>query len=552
MWDSRIFRKKLLHQIISDRKAWIVSGIISLFLSVFMVSGYLLDKTGSVGNVRFVQILAGIFIFAVSLFLNLFLFFFVDGISFRFRSKVTVKAGEPDKNVSPGRKNVRNYSYVIYFFAILAGWLPSFLGLYPGLFTYDSVAQYKMVERGLITSHHPVIHTLLLGGLTNLSNNLFGDVNKGVLAYTVIQMLVMAACFAYMIKFEEKAGMHIITRILSVAWLCFFPPNVILVMSCTKDSMFSAFVVLFTVLNAEWITEGEKFQTGKKESVLWIIAAFFTILMRKNAIYAMIPFLLLFFIVMRKEWKRVLLMLAILCVLVVFYEGPFCAAVVKESEDEREKMSVPCQQIMRVYKTRGNDLSAEERDEIENMFKDTAFDYYNPKIADAVKSNLKIKKFRKDRKYYIKKYLEYGIRFPVEYLDSFLLNTMDSWYPFSEMVLDGRGREGYLSIESREPAASRPLIPAIWNYYRIYVDSPLVQTYPVSKLVFSPAFYLYFLMFTTGYLVWKKKVTAALPFVFIWLLWGSFLLGPVVLIRYYIYLYYLIPFEISVWKIYCD
>ena len=217
-----------------------------------------------------------------------------------------------------GNKSEKSYlNFLFYYLGILLCWFPSFLGLYPGLFTYDSTGQLEMVKYHEITTHHPVIHTLFLGGLANLSQNLFGGVNKGVMVYTVIQMFIMAFCFAYVLDFVCKAGIKKWLIFVFLLWFGFFPPNVVLVMSCTKDSLFSAFLVLFVVKCIELFDGGEEYINNTKKMFFWTVSAFLTIAFRNNALYAIILFLPIVFIMNRKYVKKIILFVLLIFILIL-------------------------------------------------------------------------------------------------------------------------------------------------------------------------------------------------------------------------------------------
>lgn len=447
-----------------------------------------------------------------------------------------MRENKPEKTV---------FRFLFYYLGILFCWFPSFLGLYPGLFTYDSTGQFEMVKYHEITTHHPVIHTLFLGGLTNLSQKLYGGVNKGVMVYTIIQMFIMAFCFAYVLNFAKKAGIKNGMIFAFMLWFGFFPPNVVLVMSCTKDSLFAAFLVLFVVKCIELSDGGEEYISNVKKMISWVASAFLTIVFRNNALYAMILFLPIVFLMNRKSVKKLFVYVGILLVSFALYRGPFCALFTVEGTHSKEYLSIPCQQIVSVYLDHERELPEDEARLIRDYFSDVAFDYYNPKIADATKFSLDWNKVNSDPRQFWKLYLNLGFRYPGNYWKAFVLNSMDYYIPTGNMLLDIQGTRGYLSIECREPALSRPVLPFVWNYYQNFVDSPLVQGNTITMFLFSPALQFYLLLATTIILLLKKRYRDVTVFLFVWLTWFTFLLGPVVLVRYCIYLYYLVPLEIT-------
>ena len=57
---------------------------------------------------------------------------------------------------------------------MFGSWVPVWLSIFPGAFAYDAYDQWKMVEAGSYTAHHPLLHTLLLGGLVEGMHRITG------------------------------------------------------------------------------------------------------------------------------------------------------------------------------------------------------------------------------------------------------------------------------------------------------------------------------------------------------------------------------------------
>ena len=58
---------------------------------------------------------------------------------------------------------------------------------FPGSFAYDVPYQLRQAVTGAYSTHHPLLHTLLLGGLLQLGRAL-GDIDIGAAIYTAVQM----------------------------------------------------------------------------------------------------------------------------------------------------------------------------------------------------------------------------------------------------------------------------------------------------------------------------------------------------------------------------
>ena len=75
--------------------------------------------------------------------------------------------------------------YVLCVAVMLLCWLPALLSIFPGAFSYDAYEEWTQVRDGMITSHHPVLHVLLLGGLVQGFYSRTCSYNVGIAVYSV-------------------------------------------------------------------------------------------------------------------------------------------------------------------------------------------------------------------------------------------------------------------------------------------------------------------------------------------------------------------------------
>lgn len=61
-------------------------------------------------------------------------------------------------------KIMRRGTQWVDWLILMVGWLPVLLAYYPGIFAYDASNQVTQVLTGSYSTHHPLLHTLLLGG----------------------------------------------------------------------------------------------------------------------------------------------------------------------------------------------------------------------------------------------------------------------------------------------------------------------------------------------------------------------------------------------------
>lgn len=163
------------------------------------------------------------------------------------------------------KKRNRNSAYVnewsewkvclFYSLAILLCWLPIFFAYYPSVFTYDAPSQLLQILEHNHSTHHPLIHTLFMSLFFHLDWD--NPYLKGMVLYSIVQMVMMAVTFGYTLMYLYRKKVTFYLRIMLFLFYAFFPANLILALSVTKDVLFSALVLLYTFSTyrlVEWRT----------------------------------------------------------------------------------------------------------------------------------------------------------------------------------------------------------------------------------------------------------------------------------------------------------
>ena len=73
------------------------------------------------------------------------------------------------------------------------------------MFSYDVVTQLGYMQ-GQMSTHHPILHTLMLDLFINKIGAFAGSANTGLLAYSVFQIVVFAAQMAYAVLFIYRCN----------------------------------------------------------------------------------------------------------------------------------------------------------------------------------------------------------------------------------------------------------------------------------------------------------------------------------------------------------
>lgn len=124
-----------------------------------------------------------------------------------------------------------------------------------GFFVYDAQEEYLQVVTRNFTTHHPLIHVLLLGGIIQLVYKLSGSVNLGIACYTILQMTVMSVIFAWCVEKLKLRGLGKISRILLTLYFGVCPVLVMFSLCSAKDGLFTGLLLVMVILLQELCKE---------------------------------------------------------------------------------------------------------------------------------------------------------------------------------------------------------------------------------------------------------------------------------------------------------
>lgn len=100
------------------------------------------------------------------------------------------------------------YVDVLTFGFMLLCWLPVLLAVYPGFFVYDAQEEWLQVASRNFTTHHPLVHVLLLGGIVCAVHKVTDSYNLGIACYMTVQMLIVSGCFTYLLVLCEEGRLR--------------------------------------------------------------------------------------------------------------------------------------------------------------------------------------------------------------------------------------------------------------------------------------------------------------------------------------------------------
>lgn len=516
----------------------------SFILSIFTVFGREITTKGSV-NFNSWMLYSKIIGITAIIFGGLYaLYEFLSRLEEK-KEKCDIK--EKNNLVIPQKRNKKIY-IGIFLFLIIA-WIPVLLAAYPGYFCYDADTQYRFFVNNSITTHHPILHTVILGVLVHGIYLLTGSYNLGILAYSVVQMIASGIVFTYTIYFMEKYKVNRKLQMFGILYFAFFPIISMYVLAATKDIFFSLVGMLLIMKIIDiWHNPDREF-TKNKDIVQYMILVMLFCALRNNALIAFIAFIFTFLLFPKKDIKKRLIKYSIIACIIYQIICNIVMIVFNISKGSiREALSVPVQQLAYVYTK--DLLTREEDKKIEKMFTTDLFEDYNPQCVDNLKNHFKEKVFLAN----IPLYLKLGKEHPGSYINAILINSCGFWYP--DKVIDGYenkevirqkgGKTSLFSPKTNSPGYRCSYIPWLEDVYEKIATYGIVESIPIVSLFFSIGANFWIVLIGIGYSLYKNRYTIAMPLMLIVFLWVTLLFGPMTLVRYLLIVFFGFPLHLSI------
>lgn len=484
---------------------------------------------------------------------------------YRFLSpKQTVEA--PGKKKTTGYAVfsawLQNRSGVQIFFGslllLLLAWLPVYLAYYPGICAYDAPVQTGQIMEHYYFDHHPIVHTLFLQGMLWLGSHIFGSVNAGMALYTAVQMFLLAGSMAYgmLVLHRRKiaAGWQLAIQILGM----FFPFHWYMSVSMTKDTVFSAFLLLQLVCLTDLLWEDRNSWRPGIRDLFYALGTVGMILFRNNGKYAMIVLLAFAFLMFcfgkkaRKLWGRLLVVSGAAVCVGLFVLSAVFSATHAEQGDRREMLSMPIQQLSRCMIYHGGigvlaeddgTMDVADKALINDFILDEAYRDYDPGIADPVKrhTNTYVVRYRSGE--FIRVYLHLLGNYQGDMINAALATNAGFLSPFDTTHADVNrveGRAGLSYVQTRweeDTLNGRGIYkdskwPWLFDRLENWAENNSYLRIPVLKYLFVPGSYLWLYLALAAVLVIADRKRFCLPLAIVAGYYGTMLLGPTVQMRY--------------------
>ena len=453
------------------------------------------------------------------------------------------------------KKLFRDHPFAIPFLILIVVYVIHFAVVLPGVTsqddTRDQIAQFFNLSNFRadqvvlispdvrLTNHHPVLHTLMVGGCVQLGGML-GNYNTGFFIYTLIQMLLFVVAMACVFPFFERHNAPWWLRWATLLFFVLCPKLWNFSTLITKDTVFSAFVLLYLIALADYLM-------GRKDGALTAKLLLFGLavcLFRNNGVFVVL-FSLPFLLLMRPAGSTA----------EHPPRGPFVAATSSmviyamvitlllpalsiTGGSVRETLSVPLQQTARYIIDNPDDITEEEMSSIEAVYNvEKATASYDPELADRVKDEFYKDASSEAISEFMKTWVAWGLRHPITYLAASVDNHY-GYYCFTQTGYEWKQsptwarykmENGNKRIEELSDGA------IVLDYHAYWPDEVIDATtaayewfagLPLVAQLMQAAFYFWLLVLALIYALRKRNVLVlalVLPLLTLYLIG---LLGP--------------------------
>ncbi|MBE6157940.1 MAG: hypothetical protein E7160_04010 [Firmicutes bacterium] len=404
--------------------------------------------------------------------------------------------------------------FVISFIVIFISWIPYFLSLYPAVITDDSTGSIETVFYNFsqLSNHHPIIYAFTIAIPFKLGYLIFRNSNAAIACYAIVQMIIMASIFSYLVVFLAKKNIKKIYLVLCILYFSLIPMHGYFSVTIWKDIIFAGLIVLFTI---KIIKICDKYEVLKfRDLISFIIISLLVILYRNNAIYMYFIFSIFMLIFLKDKIKIVFLSLIIVLSSYYMIVGPIFSYYHVANSSSAEYIAIPLQQVGRMAYENVKFTKNEKKilDKLIGVEKLKII--YNPITVDDIKFNESYNRdyFNAHKTELFLLWVKLTIQHPVIATKAYLVQTLGYWYPGVNYWSVHKG-VAINSIGLR----STPKGPKVLDRYASRIED---RTFPFVNMTWSTSL-AYWILGLFGYVCIRKKVKryilAYVPVFGVWL-----------------------------------
>lgn len=410
-------------------------------------------------------------------------------------------------------------------------WIPAYLAFFPGIFGYDSAVQLlQFTKEEPLSSHHPVLHTMILGAFVDGGYKLFNNYNVGIAVMCLIELIIVTLILAKSFVLLRRIRIAFPLLLLSYIWILLNPVLQVLCINTTKDILFGAAFLNFNLCLYLCLTD-----KTVKDYISLIISGILVCLLRNQGIY-IVAVLLLFAVMLAKENKR--LLLSVFIVLII--SKSFFIVTEKfynvSKGDSREMLSVPIQQMSLVSKLYldGFDVNfpKEDFELFCNLVPEDKIQGFEAPSADPVKSYFNTEEFKSNVSTYLKLYFKTALHNPGYFLTAWADLSREYFDPSTIGPRKLALETSFPQVSSKWDIQRYSLLPGYEAYLSEFITQGMEKKLPVLSFLIYPNFCIWLFVSLFGIGIMRKNKKAVLLSVTPILFLGTIMLGPVALLRY--------------------
>lgn len=516
-------------------------------------------------------------------------------LSHRIPRQIDADGREADENLKRCTR--------ICLIALACSWILWFLLFAPGIYGYDAAIQYLEFtsEEFPVIDQWSIVYGWTYTHFVNLGSSLLGSKEAGFVIWITLQGAFVYYAGSKIILLLARRHRKQWPVIATTAFLSLTPPLPMIALSSTYDAFFMGCFGLIIVHFIEMTDSPRQYWSSIHRPIALSATMLLFLLMRSNGFYILL--LTIPFCVLLPKGFQVKLLICMLVPLALFqvyrgpmldelgiYKGVYLSEAIEQSgyqtrsetEDPtkpgfsekkgsrsgmnlREMLSIPFQQLARVYVQDKNHLSSEELELFERYFPskeaNSPLDSYAhyPCISDSIKLAFNAEEFDKDPLEFAAFYLAVGAKSPKTYTEAALLANIGLWYP-GKTYPDSRMYHPYIESET---------YPDVKQYNENYVEigsfnlfphanealqylygsgqEHFAQT-PILGLLSKSGGYFLLLLFVVFYQIYRRRWRSFLILAPLLLLELSVAAGPVTLCRYISAIIFTAPLLIATLK----
>lgn len=421
---------------------------------------------------------------------------------------------------------INDHVMVVVMVSLCVCWSLPVVTSYPANMCYD--AWYQLSQfwgYSTFTSHHPPIHTLLIGFFSWIGNQI-GDTDTGLFLFILFQTMLYALVIGYSFLLLKKLHAPSWLNIIYFLITAFTPYYFNYVGLVLKDNVYSISVLLFIIELINLLVDINGFFGKPYHYILSFFSVLGVSLFRNNGNFILYPTLtvcLVLLFLQRNRFTRKVKICGIVLVLISIIASVSLNSYVMIHYDVQngsiaEALSLPFQQTARTILEHENEITEDERSAIDMILKyDELKENYNPRSSDPVKGRFRAGVSKKALWDYFKVWLKMFIKYPKTYIAATVNQNYILVYPFEE------NNPVYMNFDVTQEAIMEPLKREVGlratDKYSVQKEillywNQFVFSSPLLGLLSHTALYIIVLMMTSILALCKKRyryLITALP-----------------------------------------